>query len=140
MEMESGMFVTMALLVLEPEKRKITMSTAGHPAPILRTPDGTVSELQIKGDIPLGVLEDYEYGETEYALKSGDLVLLYTDGITEAMSSSGEMFGAARLKEVVSSGGQDPRQVLASISRSVEEHAAGHPQSDDLTMVCFAVD
>jgi serine phosphatase RsbU (regulator of sigma subunit) len=65
---------------------------------------------------------------------------LYTDGITEAMSSSGEMFGAARLKEVVSSGGQDPRQVLASISRSVEEHAAGHPQSDDLTMVCFAVD
>ncbi|MBP1776530.1 MAG: Stage sporulation protein (SpoIIE), partial [candidate division NC10 bacterium] len=45
MEMESGMFVTMALLVLEPEKRKITMSTAGHPAPILRTPDGTVSEL-----------------------------------------------------------------------------------------------
>lgn len=140
MEMESGMFVTMALLVLEPEKRKITMSSAGHPAPILRTPDGTVSELQIKGNIPLGVLEDYEYGETEYALKSGDLVLLYTDGITEAMSSSGEMFGAARLKEVVSSGGQDPRQVLASISRSVEEHAAGHPQSDDLTMVCFAVD
>jgi serine phosphatase RsbU (regulator of sigma subunit) len=140
MEMESGMFVTMALLVLEPEKRKITMSSAGHPAPILRTPDGTVSELQIKGNIPLGVLEHYEYSETEHTLKSGDLVLLYTDGITEAMSSSGEMFGAARLKEVVSSGGQDPQRILASISRSVEEHAAGHPQSDDLTMVCFAVD
>ena len=139
-EMESGMFVTMALLVLEPEKRKITMSSAGHPAPILRTPAGTVSELQIKGNMPLGVLQHCEYSETEYTLKSGDLVLLYTDGITEAMSSSGEMFGAARLKEVVSSGGQDPQQLLASISRSVEEHAAGHPQSDDLAMVCFAVD
>jgi len=140
MEMESGMFVTMALLVLEPKKGKLTISSAGHPAPILRKPDGTVSELQIKRNLPLGVSENYEYRETEYILKSGDLVLLYTDGITEAMNGSGDMFGAARLKHVVSCGGQDPQQLLASISRSVGEHAAGRPQSDDLTMVCLAVD
>jgi len=71
MEMESGMFVTMALLVLEPEKRKITMSSAGHPAPILRTPDGTVSDLQIKGNIPWGFSNTTSTAETEYTLKSG---------------------------------------------------------------------
>jgi serine phosphatase RsbU (regulator of sigma subunit) len=139
-EMESGMFVTMALLVLEPKHRKLTISSAGHPAPILREPDGSVSELQIKRNLPLGVLESCEYRETEHVLKAGDLVLLYTDGITEAMNGAGDMFGAARLKHVVSCGGQDPQRLLASISRSVGEHAAGRPQSDDLTMVCLAVD
>ncbi len=139
-EMESGMFVTLALLILEPEKRKLTIASAGHMPPLLRTDDGSVSELEIPGNIPLGVFENNQYVESEHFLKPGDCVLLYTDGVTEAMNQEGELFGSKRLKQVMASSGNHPGEILSAINRAVAEHAAGFPPSDDLAMVCLAVD
>jgi serine phosphatase RsbU (regulator of sigma subunit) len=139
-EMESGMFVTLALLILEPEKRNITISSAGHPPPLLRSGDGGVAALKINTSIPLGIFENHQYGETQHALKAGDSVLLYTDGVTEAMDQEGKMFGTERLKQVLAAGGKHPDGILAAINRAVAEHTAGYPQSDDLAMVCLAVD
>jgi phosphoserine phosphatase RsbU/P len=138
-EMESGMFVTLALLVLEPKKRKLTLASAGHLPPFLRAGDGSVSELKAQGDIPLGVFEDHQYADTELLLKEGDCVLLYTDGVTEAMNKDGAMFGGRRLKQVIASGGKTPGDILAAVNRAVAEHAAGFPPSDDLAMVCLSV-
>ncbi|MFO7707176.1 MAG: SpoIIE family protein phosphatase [Desulfobacterales bacterium] len=139
-EMESGMFVTLALLILEPGKRKLTIASAGHLPPLLRAGSGPVSELRIPGNIPLGVFDDYTYAETQHVLKPGDCVLLYTDGVTEAMNPEGTLFGAQRLKQVMASGGNHPGEILSAINRAVAEHAAGTPPNDDLAMVCLMVD
>jgi serine phosphatase RsbU (regulator of sigma subunit) len=139
-EMESGMFVTLALLILEPEQRRLTISSAGHPPPLLRSGDGSVSALKINTSIPLGIFEDHQYGETRHTLKPGDSVLLYTDGVTEAMDRDGKMLGVERLKQVLSAAGKHPDGILAAINQAVAEHAAGYLQSDDLAMVCLSVD
>jgi serine phosphatase RsbU (regulator of sigma subunit) len=139
-DMESGMFVTLALLILEPENRNLTIASAGHLPPLLRGRDGAVAELKIQSNIPLGVFEDIPYGETHYRLNPGDSVLLYTDGVTEAMDKDGNMFGVERLRQVISSGGQLPDEILAAIRQAVTQHTSGHPQSDDLAMVCLSVD
>ena len=139
-EMEMGMFVTFALLILERGSRNLTLSSAGHLPPLLRSSNGSVSELKIPRNVALGVLNDCEFGETRHALKAGDSVLLYTDGVTEAMDKAGKMFGVERLKQVMASGGKHPREILSGINFAVSEHTAGYPQSDDLAMVCLSVD
>jgi phosphoserine phosphatase RsbU/P len=139
-EMEIGMFVTLALLILDRGNRILTISSAGHLPPLLRSGSGSVSELKIPKSVPLGVLDDYEFGETQYTLKSEDSVLLYTDGVTEAMDKTGKMFGIARLKQVMAGGGKHAQDILSGINLAVAEHTAGHPQSDDLAMVCLSVD
>jgi sigma-B regulation protein RsbU (phosphoserine phosphatase) len=139
-EMAGGMFVTLALLVLDPEIQRLTVSSAGHLPPIIRSRDGSVRELKVSGNIPLGILEDVTYSETGCGLKSGDWVIVYTDGVTEAMNAKGEMFGTKRLKQRIATGSDTPAALLAGIKKAVAEHIAGFPQSDDLTMVCLAVD
>ncbi|MGE5258028.1 MAG: PP2C family protein-serine/threonine phosphatase, partial [Hyphomicrobiales bacterium] len=96
--------------------------------------------LSVNTSIPLGIFDDHQYGETQYMLKSGDSVLLYTDGVTEAMDKDGKMFGTERLKQVLASGGNRPDRILSAINGAVALHTAGHPQSDDLAMVCLSVD
>jgi sigma-B regulation protein RsbU (phosphoserine phosphatase) len=139
-EMESGMFVTLALLILEPGQRRLTISSAGHPPPLLRSGDGGVSALKINAGIPLGIFDNHPYGETHCTLKAGDSVLLYTDGVTEAMDRDGRMFGMERLKQVLAAGGKHPEGILSAIKQAVAGHTAGYPQSDDLAMVCLTVD
>jgi serine phosphatase RsbU (regulator of sigma subunit)/pSer/pThr/pTyr-binding forkhead associated (FHA) protein len=140
-EMESGMFVTLALLILQPEIRNLIVCSAGHLPPLLCSREGEISELAAPGNIPIGVFEDSRYTETEHLLQPGDRVLLYTDGVTEAMDREGGMFGTERLRQVVRDlCRESPEAVLAAVSRAVAGHAAGVPQSDDLAMVCLAVD
>ena len=139
-EMEGGMFVTLILLLLDPEKRKLKISSAGHFPPILRTGNNSVTEIQVKKNFPIGVSEYTEYHDTDYVLNSGDRIVLYTDGVTEALDPKGNFFGKNRLKYAIAHGGESPREVLGAINQAVAAHSAGVPQSDDLTMVCLAVD
>lgn len=85
-------------------------------------------------------MKDNQYGDTEYLLKSGDRIVLYTDGVTEVMNKDGEMFGKNRLKQAIAGGGESPEELLESINQAVAAHASGCRQSDDLTMVCLAFD
>jgi serine phosphatase RsbU (regulator of sigma subunit)/pSer/pThr/pTyr-binding forkhead associated (FHA) protein len=140
-EMESGMFVTLALLILQPEMRNLIVCSAGHLPPLLCSREGEVTELSSPGNIPIGVFEDSRFAETEHLLQPGDRVLLYTDGVTEAMNREGEMFGMERFRQVVRAGrGESPEALLAAVEQAVAAHTAGFPQSDDLAMVCIAVD
>ncbi len=139
-QMEGGMFVTLILLILDSEKKKLSISSAGHFPPILRTGENTVSELQIENNLPIGTVADTEYGDTEYMLESGDRIILYTDGVTEAQNKEGGFYGKERLKQVIAYGGESPEELLMTINKSVLNYSAGFPQSDDLTMVCLAVD
>jgi sigma-B regulation protein RsbU (phosphoserine phosphatase) len=139
-EMEIGMFVTLALLVLDPSQRRLTIASAGHPPPLVRSAGGSVAELKVPPNLPLGVRDDAAFSEASYALQPGDNVLLYTDGVTEAMDPAGRMFGLKRLRQVVAGGGEHPRELLAAVGGALAEFTAGHPPSDDQAMVCLEVE
>jgi sigma-B regulation protein RsbU (phosphoserine phosphatase) len=138
--MEGGMFVTLLLIMIDPEMRKLRISSAGHFPPVLRTGKDAVSELPIKRSYPIGVAENTEYQDTEYILNPGDRIVLYTDGVTEALGPKGAFFGKGRLMQAIAHGGDSPDGVLAAVSKAVAAYSAGVPQSDDLTMVCLGVD
>jgi sigma-B regulation protein RsbU (phosphoserine phosphatase) len=108
---------------------------------LLRASNGAVSELKIKGNLPLGAFEETRYGETEHMVQAGDSVILYTDGVTEAMNKEGVLLGTEQLKRVIASSGEaGPEALLSAVSRAIAEHTDGFPQSDDVAMVCLSVD
>jgi phosphoserine phosphatase RsbU/P len=91
-------FVTAACLVLEPETAGMrgSLAVAGHPRPLLRSPDGTVSEIGPCG-LPLGIDPTVRYEESPVCASRGSTLVLYTDGVTEARDDAGEQFGEERL-------------------------------------------
>ncbi|KPJ61820.1 MAG: hypothetical protein AMS15_05740 [Planctomycetes bacterium DG_23] len=131
-------FVTLLYLILYPKERKISVVNAGHPpALIRRKPQGQVQAVDTNINFPLGVLPDTVYEVAEVPLEPGDTVVLYTDGVTEAMNQQAKQFGSSRLYEVLKAGPSEPTQVLERIANGVQEFVGLTPQSDDLTLVCF---
>ena len=139
-DLDEGMFVTVALIVLDPKDGSMQVARAGHPPPLLREATGRIVELGADGDAPLGVDPDSTFREKRYELKRGDVVLIFTDGVTEAQNRKDELFGDARLSESIRRGGQAPESVRDAVLADVEAFVAGHSQNDDLTLVCFGRD
>lgn len=137
---EEGMFVTVALAVLHPGSGRLVVSSAGHPLPLVRDARGEVVALGRTGDIPLGVRDDARFEQREYQLEAADSVVLYTDGVTEAMNRGQELFGAERLIDAVRRAGRGADSVLGTVLSGLEMFAGGAPQSDDITILCFARD
>ena len=98
-EMPDNMFVTCLFGVLEPATGRFVFANAGHNLPCVRTDDGIV-EPRATG-LPLGLLPDSDYNETEAWIRPGDEMLLYSDGLVEAHSPDREMYGFGRLREAV---------------------------------------
>lgn len=137
---KSGMFVTVFYAVADPIERTLTYVNAGHNPPLLfRAGGGRPAGLKGTGII-LGVMPEAEYGEETIHLKSGDLVLLYTDGVTEAINSGEEQFGEARLIEtVVNSLDRSPTGIIENVRDAVMEFSGDEPQFDDLTLMALRV-
>jgi phosphoserine phosphatase RsbU/P len=131
-------FITCAMAVLDPVKHEIVLVSAGHLPPIARDLDGNVE--QIEGDdtgLPLGIIPDQTFVQSVHPLKRGDTWLLYTDGVTEAMKLSREIYGSKRLQAFVKSGPLEVDALIKAIVDDVSLFAGGHAQSDDLCMVGF---
>src|SRR5262249_17802843 len=89
---------------------------------------------------PLGMMDDISYVPRSIALAPGDLLLLYTDGVTEAENAHSTQFGMERLEQtILEMRGQPARRVVEHVMRRVAEFAKGAPQSDDITCVVVAV-
>jgi len=126
-------FTTAFLADLEPEARALTYVSAGHNAPILRRASGQIERLEA-GGLPLGIARGarHNYGNT--TLSSGDLLVIFTDGVVEAHNGSGEEYGEPRLLQLlssppVSSAGDDLRRLMASVDTFVGTAR----QHDDIT-------
>ena len=135
-DMPEKMFVTCLYGVLDPATGHFRFANAGHDLPYVKTADGSV-ELRARG-MPLGLMSGMSYEEKETVLAPGDSLLLHSDGVVEAHSPSGDMFGFPRLKEAVARypGGHDLiDRVLADLKEHVGE---GAEQEDDITMVTLA--
>jgi serine phosphatase RsbU (regulator of sigma subunit) len=128
------LFITLACARYEPTTRRLSVANGAHNPLLRRRSDGTVDELDADG-MAVGIVDDAGYEQTEVALEPGDVVLLYTDGVTEARNSAGEQLGEARLKDLLAgAGGIAPSEVIGRITQAVRDHA-GRDQQDDVTVV-----
>ena len=128
------MFVTLIYALFDPDSGLLTYSIAGHDPPLLVTANGTVTELPATKGMALGVAPDVVYTQETVTLEPGDTVVMFTDGVTEAMNGDDQQFGLSRLTDVFD--GSPPESALMA-SEAVFEHvrnfAGDAPQSDDIT-------
>ncbi len=133
----SDRFVTACYGILDPAARAFTFSSAGHPPPLLwKAGSGLVEECVAEGGPPLAMLASSTYGEAAVAIAPGDVLALYTDGITEAANSAGEMFGVSRLKKALeSSAPQGAHAALSAILGALDAHRGAAELADDVTLL-----
>lgn len=132
-------FVTAFYGVLDSTNRVLTFANAGHNPPLLFRSGGAVERLEEGGPL-VGVIADARYVERPVWLGKGDLILLYTDGVTESMRESGEEFGEARLIELVRASQDLGAAALCErIHQEVKSFAAGASGMDDITLVAVRV-
>ncbi|WP_040337226.1 SpoIIE family protein phosphatase [Candidatus Blastococcus massiliensis] len=135
-------FVTAACLVLEsgPDGRRIGISIAGHPSPLLRTSDGEVRALG-RPAAPLGVDADTVFTDHTVELPPGSTLLLYTDGVTEARDGAGEQFGEDTLQRLLEDEScAEAEGAVAAVAAAVEEQVAGsRHEADDMALLALTV-
>ena len=133
----TGKFVTLFYGVLDARSRILQYTNAGHLRPILIGNDGNVKRLENGGAL-LGVFPDWEYEDSTVELDPGDLLMAFTDGITEAMDADGEEFGVERLIQVArKTGEQSMEDLKAQLLGSVQEFC-NFRMRDDATLILIA--
>jgi sigma-B regulation protein RsbU (phosphoserine phosphatase) len=132
---DPGKFVTAFYGVLDVKNRVFTFANAGHNPPLLLRVNGTVEWLS-EGGLPLGVLSDSAYEERPIALSTGDVLVLYTDGVTEAQNAAAEQYGVKRLEDLVREIATRPAvEIVDAIRTQVEAFTGEVHLNDDLTLV-----
>ncbi|MCI0345908.1 MAG: PP2C family protein-serine/threonine phosphatase [Chloroflexi bacterium] len=127
-------FMTLFFAVLDPSRHRLEYACAGHPFPLLRRADGTVRELDTAGSLPLGLREEVAVRTGAAELAPGDLLVLFTDGLPEALDAEGRAFGFERLSALVAEGGA-PQRLHDAILAAHRGHVGGLPATDDSTLV-----
>ena len=131
---EAGMFVTLFYAVYDPSSGKLTYANGGHDSPLIVHADGSSVRIPSTDGIALGVLPSLEYNQNSVTLIPSDTLVLYTDGVTEAMNAQDEQFGMERLTQIFKNGPpMDPKDVAQAVFDAVKEFAGDTPQSDDIT-------
>jgi len=137
---DANMFATFFYGILDRAKSTFISTNAGHNPPLVFRADGSLERLE-KGGLIIGFLPDQDYKQESMTINPNDILILYTDGITEAVGPSEEMisenlFGEERLVEVVkASVEKSAKEIQAVILRAISDHTAGIPQSDDITLI-----
>ena len=131
---ETAMFVTVLYAVYNPHDGSLTYANGGHNPPIIVKPDGSSTLIPMTGGIVLGVVPDFQFEQNTVVLNPGDTIILYTDGVTEALNENKEEFGLEALRNIfVQSPPKLPEETNAAIFDAVEKFANDTPQSDDIT-------
>jgi serine phosphatase RsbU (regulator of sigma subunit) len=134
-------FITLSLSVLDVEARTLKVASAGHLPLLVRRTSGTVEEAgeEIAG-FPLGIVPESDYREIEVTLNPGDVVAIFSDGVTDARNLREEIYDSRDKRRLMkklaeTSGGAET--VGRALLQDVREFSAGHTQVDDITLVCF---
>ena len=131
-------FVTMAMVVLDLERHEVQLANAGHLPPFLRRHEGGVEPVGVDEiSVPLGVIDEL-YCETKtFPLTPGDSVVMFTDGISEAMNMNNDLYGLARISEQVGGMAESVKQLGDNILQDVKRFVGKRSQSDDMCLLCF---
>ncbi len=133
---QEEMFVTLFYGVLDLKTGSLRYANAGHNPPLRISPEGLTEALPRTGGVALACLPGLDYTETAIVLNPGDSLLLFTDGVTEAMDPDNQEYGDARLVERVTRWAKQPAEdVLGALLADIDGFAAGAPQADDITCV-----
>jgi len=133
---ESSMFATVICAVLNLKTGRVAYSNAGHNPPLLLKRNRPPAWLALPPGLVLGGLDAAHYTTAEIILDPGDMLLLYTDGVTEAMDTRRQLYSEQRLITVAAEASRtSPRNMVSCILDSVQRHSAGEPQSDDITIL-----
>lgn len=133
---DSSMFVTLFCGILSLHTGEVIFTNAGHNPPYLYRKNGKLQMLADKHGPALGVMDDILYHSTKIVLGSGDTLIMYTDGVSEAMDHENKMFDVRRLEQVIQGNTSHvPQILLGEVMQAVELFVAGAEQSDDITML-----
>jgi sigma-B regulation protein RsbU (phosphoserine phosphatase) len=135
---ENAMFVTLFVGILDTRSGKLSFSNAGHNPPLILAADGSCRYLTLPDGLVLGVTPETNYTDDGVRMEPGDMIVTYTDGVTEAMSPERKLYSEERLQQTVAAmSGRSVDETVAAILASVKTHAAGAPQSDDITVLAL---
>jgi phosphoserine phosphatase RsbU/P len=133
-----GRYMTICFATWQKARRRLRLANAGQSQPLLWK-DGRVEQINLVG-FPIGIFDDATYDEWSVRLNTGDILLFYSDGITEASNREGQFFGAGRLKDLLASGTHLTSAELAErILEEVQEFTQGRAITDDRTLVVMKV-
>jgi serine phosphatase RsbU (regulator of sigma subunit) len=134
-------FITLSLSILDPERRTLSIASAGHLPLMVRHSNGSVDEIgeDIAG-FPLGIVPQGGYKQTEVILQPGDVVAVFSDGVTDARNLREEIYESRDKRRLLrkladTSGG--PETIGRALLQDIREFSAGHTQVDDITLICF---
>lgn len=129
-----GMFVTSLVGCFRPASGELSLSSAGHCPPYVVRADGQVEAVAVEGALPLGVIPGRTYSESTVAMRSGDTIVAFTDGLTESRNGAGELFDE-RIASVLSGADGGPSTVLNRLLEAERAHRGHRPKADDLTIL-----
>ncbi len=129
----------MALTQLDADAHLMTVANAGHMQPLVRRAGGVIESVVSRGGgLPLGVDPKSEFPPVTVALEPGNLVVLYTDGVTDARDSDDNSFGEERLRQALAAAPAGAAAAGEAILAAVRHHSHGPTQFDDITIICFS--
>lgn len=136
--LELDRFVTMIMVLIDPQTHQATIVNAGHMAPIWKKSNGEIAEpgADLRG-LPIGINPGIQYAKATIQLEPGDSLTLYTDGINEASDGTG-MYGIERLRNLIEVADSDPAQLGDKIVSDVRGFLGDEPQEDDMCLVCLS--
>lgn len=135
-------FVTAFFAIYEPNTKRLRYARAGHNPPVLMRKvgdDWDMVRLEGEGGLPLGIIDNADYEDAAIDLDSGQTIVFYTDGITEAASPDGTQFGVEGIERSLTTCTGDPDCVINHVTSALLEHEAGKRPNDDQTLVVFRV-
>lgn len=133
---ESGMFVTLFYSIIDEKKRVLKYTNAGHNPPFVLLSGTKEFDTLPPTGIALGVMEDLKYKSGEIVLGKDDLVVFYTDGITEAINSREEDYGEERLKSIIiQNRNKSSEEIVNAVLDDVKQFCGDEPQFDDITVM-----
>jgi sigma-B regulation protein RsbU (phosphoserine phosphatase) len=131
-------FLTAFALLYRPDLRRATYVAAGHP-PLLHRRGDTVTQRGAGEQIPLGILRDHAFRNSEFEAEAGDVFVLYTDGVIEARDRKGTPFGLERLTGLVAEGAEHPAELTATLRDALIAHQGGQVGVDDQTLIVLRI-
>lgn len=133
-------YATMGYLIYDQDTREVTYANAAHhPLLVYRRKAGKLLQVDTEG-LPIGIERQSKYAQKRFAVETGDLLVLYTDGVVEAMNEDGLQYGLQALKEAISRApNSDPQQLVANVREDLETFVGNASRHDDQTMLVMRV-
>jgi serine phosphatase RsbU (regulator of sigma subunit) len=135
----SDLFVTVLYIVLDPESGQLTYCNAGHPPPFILSANGVAPQALSLTGLPLGIFDDVPWQQRSAHMQVGDVLVLYTDGVTEAEDETADFFGERRLQAITRKFiHRSPAIIESKILTTIYDFMGEVPQHDDITLMIVA--